>query len=73
MSSKVCMCVNTGHKVKEQEDVSSQIHTIARDSRIIYYYRDEYGEREWRRSFGSGSGSGGASFTYTHTHTHTDK
>lgn len=40
----MCVCVDAGRKVKEQEDVSSQIHTIAPDSRIIYYYRDEYGE-----------------------------
>lgn len=57
------MYVNTGRKVKEQEDVSSQIHIIARDSRIIYYYQDEYGEM----GQGAGSGGGGASFTYTHT------
>lgn len=63
------MCVNTGRKVKEQKDVSSQIHTIAPDSRIIYYYRDEYEETEWGRNFRSGSGF--ASFTHTHTQINT--
>lgn len=42
----LCVCVKSGCEVKKQEDVSSQIHTIALDSRIIYYNRDEYGEME---------------------------
>lgn len=46
--------VNTSRKVKEQEDASPQIHTIARDGRIIYYHRDEYEETEWGGNFGSG-------------------
>lgn len=58
------MCVCVRPKVKEQEDVSSQIHTIAQDSRIIYYDRDEYWETEWGRNCGSGS----VLHTLTHTH-----
>lgn len=51
MSSKVCMCTciwaYAGCKVNEQEDVSSQTHTAALHSRIIYYNWDEY--ERWDR------------------------
>lgn len=61
----VCVCVYTGRKVKEQEDVSSQTHTSAPDSGIIYYNRNEYREMGWGRTLGQGAG--------LHTQTHTDK
>lgn len=53
-----CVCVCTGRKVKEHEDVSSQMYTIALDSRILLY---EYGETGWGKNFGSWFAS------YTHT------
>lgn len=48
------------------EEVSSQIHTAAPDSRIIYYNRNEYREMGWWRTLGQGAG-----LHPSHPHTHT--
>lgn len=54
--------------------MSSQTHTIASDSRIIYYYSDEYrGEELWVREPGCIFYTFSLSLTRFHTHTRTHK